>query len=264
MNQSSSDLKDSNITNNEELDNNQNSENSESCDDSDHEPPNIEPNKKNGAALRKQQRKEKNKEAMKKIQERREKDKQKNESTDTSSDEYSDSEKELTKSMKKIIKVENHISFNVGYMGEAYIYEDLCRLNCFEEITWNAKAEDDHHPCVILNNGNKYYIQNDGEHFDIWGTDKAGKKYYFEVKLTNKENKGNHISHAQNKYILQLTHNNTHYVLAKVMDVLDNPVIKYYMFIPKKGFQCVDVEAEHTEKYFVKSLYEKQTKNKLQ
>ena len=163
--------------------------------------------------------------------------------------------KKVTMPKKKIQKTQKNLSFKIGYMGEGYVFEALNRFGCFSEIIWNAKTENKNNPSIILNNNHQYYIHGDGEHYDILATDKGGKQYYIEVKSTSSMDRNNLINRAQAEFCLQLSFNVRHFILAKVMNVLKDPIIEFYNFDPSSGYELIDIQNEITDEYFLKSLF---------
>lgn len=144
-----------------------------------------------------------------------------------------------------IFKREIKISFNVGYMGEAYIYEDLQKLGCFSNISWTAHSDDPLNPSIILNNGHRYYIHDEGGRFDIVTTDFGGKQYYIEVKSTRFDHREPKICPKQQDFAFHLDHIEKKAILANVTNVLsDLPIITYYLYDPEKGFIEIDIKKE--------------------
>lgn len=174
-------------------------------------------------------------------------------------EELTQDEKEIKKDLEnlkqKISERENNLGFKIGFTGEAYVFEDLQRLKCFDKIQWDAQTNDHLNPSVTLNNN---YIQEDLKSYDILATDKGGKKYFFEVKSTDGSSNRKWISDAQTKFCGNLSHNNRLYIKAKVIDTLsDHPTISYHIYDPKTNhFKHID-ESEHTDMHFMKSLFMK-------
>lgn len=131
--------------------------------------------------------------------------------------------------LKKNLYHQNCISFKIGFMGEAYLYEQLKEMKIFEKVIWNAKTNDVNKPCVILNNGHKYNVKGDDEHFDINAEDSSGNMYYFEVKSTNKDDHSAGLSRAQKNFGLKLNENGN-FIIAVVANVLTDPKIEYVLF----------------------------------
>ena len=155
-------------------------------------------------------------------------------------------------------KRESKIGFNTGYMGEAYIYEDLTRLKCFSQISWTAQTDDPENPSIILNNGHRYFIHDKGGRFDINATDFVGIQYYIEIKSTSFDHRDPIICPKQQDFALNLDHQRNYSILANVTNTLsDLPIITYYLFDQNDGFVEIDVEQEHTDQCFIKSLYER-------
>lgn len=132
--------------------------------------------------------------------------------------------------IKKNIYHQNSKAFKVGYMGEAYVYNQLKEMNIFCKIKWNAESNDTNKPYVFLNNCHKYYIGDNGEHFDVYAEDSSNNKYYFEIKSSNKENKSTRISRAQKQLSLKMKENE-YYIIAVVANVLNIPKIDYILFL---------------------------------
>ena len=74
-------------------------------------------------------------------------------------------------------------TFETGYLGEAIVYEFLRNSNKYSKVEWLAKSEDKTDQSVELN-GTVYYINEKGEHYDLYAEDFEHKKHYFEVKST--------------------------------------------------------------------------------
>lgn len=157
-----------------------------------------------------------------------------------------------SRKQRRISNRQNNISFHIGYMGEAYIYKNLIQMGCFSKVEWNANTKDENNPSVTTMDGSKYFIQEDGEHYDIYAEDFENQKYYFEIKSTNKDHKGNGISSAQKNYFLKAVQKDTYLILAKVTNVLEIPSIEYSLYVPHIGFKNIDINKEKPEKYFIK------------
>lgn len=135
---------------------------------------------------------------------------------------------------KYIEKRENKIGFNIGYMGEAYIYEELIKFGCFSKISWTAETNDIENPSIILNNGHRYFIHDKGGRFDICAIDFQGNEYYIEVKATMHDQRDAKICPKQQKFASELNNLNHFSILANITDVLSNhPVITYYLYDSK-------------------------------
>lgn len=151
--------------------------------------------------------------------------------TENNEEEEVDFQKELTESRKRIKKMENCVSFNIGYMGEAYVYENLNTMECFTIVVWNAKTSDTKNPKIIINNKKQFHIKEDGGQYDIYAIDKNEKKYNFEIKSSSNSSSRNDISRAQREYRNNINQETESFIRAKVTHVLDTPKIKYSLFI---------------------------------
>lgn len=74
-------------------------------------------------------------------------------------------------------------TFETGYLGEAIVYEALLKSKNYSLIKWMAKSDVETSKSVELN-GNVYYIDEKGDHYDLYAEDYENKKHYFEVKST--------------------------------------------------------------------------------
>ena len=147
-----------------------------------------------------------------------------------------------TNKSRKIQNREKDPGFLVGYHGEGLTYEDIAKMHCFTKIEWNGLSQNRNLPSVTLNNGNQYFIEEDGEHYDLYAEDSKKDKYYFEVKSTNESTRGKSISPAQKKFMHKLNHKTSHFILAVITKVFSAPVINYFLFIP--GFNFLPIEID--------------------
>lgn len=72
-----------------------------------------------------------------------------------------------------------------GYIGEAFVYEEMKKSKKFKFVKWLALSDVKTSISIELN-GKTYYINEQGGHYDIYAEDQKNKKYYVEVKSTNK------------------------------------------------------------------------------
>ncbi|KAK8857556.1 hypothetical protein M9Y10_015961 [Tritrichomonas musculus] len=161
----------------------------------------------------------------------------------SSSDEEDSKNNNLTtKKSRKVQNRENDPGFLIGYHGEGLTYEDIAKMQCFTKIEWNGLSQNRNLASITLNNGNQYFIEEDGEHYDLYAEDSKKDKYYFEVKSTNESTRGKSISPAQKKFMHKLNHKTSHFILAVITKVFSAPVINYFLFIP--GFNFLPIEID--------------------
>ena len=142
----------------------------------------------------------------------------------------SEEKSESSQLTKKMLRRQNCKEFHWGYMGEGYVYEELNRFGCFSKVVWNAKTTNINNPSITLNNHNKYYIQEDGDHYDMYAEDENGIKYYFEIKSTCKQNRSCSISRKQKEFAQTLESPIENFVIAVVQKVNSDPSIDYYLY----------------------------------
>lgn len=147
-----------------------------------------------------------------------------------------------TNKSRKIQNREKDPGFLVGYHGEGLTYEDIAKMHCFTKIEWNGLSQNRNLPSVTLNNGNQYFIEEDGEHYDLYAEDSKKHKYYFEVKSTNDPTRGNSISPAQRRFMHKLNHKTSHFILVVITKVFSAPVINYFLFIPGFNFLAIKID----------------------
>ena len=82
---------------------------------------------------------------------------------------------------------------------------------------------------------------------DIYAEDSEKHKYYFEVKSTNESTRGHKISSAQKKFMHDINHKTSHFILAVITNVFSAPVINYFLFIPNFNFLPIEIDrnADH-------------------
>lgn len=90
-----------------------------------------------------------------------------------------------------------------------------------------AKSDNEKDFSVTLDNGNTYYINENGEHYDIYAKDLDGIKYFIEVKSTSSGNEENKIwfslSRMQFDFANKTRDSNSHFILALVKNVFESP-----------------------------------------
>ena len=169
-----------------------------------------------------------------------------------------DFQNELTKSRLRINNMENCVSFNIGYMGEAYVFEDLKAMKCFSKVVWNAKTSNPKSPSIFIRNGKQYHIDEDGGHYDIYTFDKNNKKYYFEIKSSSSSKKSSQLSNEQEKLSRKINQNNESFIKCTVTKVLDLPQINYELVIRKRKYKIITSKT----KSFVEAIDEIKIQNK--
>lgn len=134
--------------------------------------------------------------------------------------------------------------FQICYKGEGYVYEHLLSFDCFTKIEWVAHSNDENDLSIKLNNNHQYFIKEFGEHYDILAENSDGKKFYFEVKSTTKSHKIKKITNCQTKFGHFIDLKDQFYIIASVTNVLNEPSIMYYLFIPGIDINETKIELE--------------------
>lgn len=132
---------------------------------------------------------------------------------------------------QRVINRENDPRFIVGYRGEAYIYEMLCKLveeNKFKKVYWNALSSNKDNPCVTTVNNRSYNIKEDGLHYDLKAEDFNGEEYYFEVKSSNKFRHEVTLSNKQINFSQSVCHPHEHHYVVCVLNVSTEPFAIFY------------------------------------
>ena len=126
------------------------------------------------------------------------------------------------------INRQNDPCFLTGYRGEAYVYEMLLKENKFNKVIWNALSNNQENPHVTAASGNTYYIKEDGLHYDLYAEDADEKKYYFEVKSTNSDEKKVQLSNCQIELAKSLCKPDEFHYVAVVLNADKSPSVIYY------------------------------------
>lgn len=144
----------------------------------------------------------------------------------------------LTKKKSYPFNKKDCYPFQIGYKGEAYVYEHLMEIGLFKKVDWKAKTDNTNCPSILLKNDHQYFIEDFGEHFDILAEDRKGKKYYFEIKSTNGFKRQIQIKKCQEEYAQYINGNGNYYIIVIVKNVLGTPLIEYYEYVQgKKPFK---------------------------
>lgn len=123
---------------------------------------------------------------------------------------------------------QNDPCFLTGYRGEAYVYEMLLKENKFSKVVWNALSNNQDNPHVTAASGKTYYIKEDGLHYDLYAEDCDDKKYYFEVKSTNSDEKKVQLSNCQIELAKSLCNPDEFHYVAVVLNADKLPSVIYY------------------------------------
>lgn len=165
------------------------------------------------------------------------------------------------KELKSIHKRDTH-PFQICYQGEGYVYEHLLSFSCFKKVEWNVMSNDSNCPSITLNNNHKYFIDEKGEHFDIYAEDYNGQKYYFEVKTTTHARRSANITQCQTKYGHYIELKNGIYIIVTVSNVFTSPSIEYHLFIPGIDISENKIEIDNgNEENFLQKISEVKSKN---
>ena len=150
----------------------------------------------------------------------------------------------------------NSLPFKIGYLGEAYVYESLLKMKCFSKVSWNANTKDENNLYVTLNNGNRYFIDEDGDHYDIVAEDSNNIKYYFEIKSTQNSSRNYNIKKKQRDFYAKLNPANNICVVAVVKMVLESPSITYCLYDPVNETCKRKISEKEAEENFMKYIAE--------
>lgn len=157
---------------------------------------------------------------------------------------------------KYIEKKTNSLPFKIGYLGEAYVYESLLKMKCFSKVTWNANTKNENNPYVTLNNGTRYFIDEDGDHYDIVAEDFNNIKYYFEIKSTQNSSRNYNIKKRQREFYAALDPAKNVCVVAVVKKVLESPSITYCLYDPVNETCKRKITEKEAEENFMKYIAE--------
>ena len=140
-------------------------------------------------------------------------------------------------------------SAEIGYTGEALIYEALLKNEKFSKVIWKAKSNCITKCQITLKNGNTYFINEVNEPYDIYAEDNDGNIFYFEVKskksFGEKQKSVINLSRNQISFANQRQKEKENFVLAFALNVLDEEPI--LMFLKQSNNEFINETFQHSE-----------------
>jgi hypothetical protein len=70
----------------------------------------------------------------------------------------------------------------IGYRGEAFVYKELLSRRKYAKVVWPSRSAVPTGDWFVDCEGETMYIQETGDHFDLWAIDRKGTTTFFEVK----------------------------------------------------------------------------------
>ena len=129
---------------------------------------------------------------------------------------------------------QKRINFENGWKGEAFVYKELLRKNF--SVDWRNKSEQDNANSVIDFEGEKHFITERFDKYDLVAKNNQGKTFYIQVKSTTTDISDSDqiampISIREWNFVFE-TKDNDAYYLARVFNVNSNP-ISYFIKLEK-------------------------------
>ena len=115
----------------------------------------------------------------------------------------------------------------IGYTGEAVVYQKLLKCGLYQSVEWSQHSEEPTDLSVTVG-GEKYYIHETGNHYDIVATDNDGKKHYFEVKSTVSDLRDFSLSWYQMQFLKTPSLETSKYLVRVHNALSDSPEIIFF------------------------------------
>jgi hypothetical protein len=125
-------------------------------------------------------------------------------------------------------------NFENGWKGEAFVYKDLLRKSF--DVEWRNKSQTDNGNYILDFEGEKHFISDRFDKYDLIAKNANGKTFYIQVKATvtgisDADQIAIPISIREWNFVFE-TKDNDAYYLARVFNVNSNPVV-YFMRLEK-------------------------------
>lgn len=125
-------------------------------------------------------------------------------------------------------------NFENGWKGEAFVYKGLLRKNF--TVEWRNKSEADNGNLIIDFEGEKHFITERFDKYDLLARNTSGKTFYIQVKATTTDISDTDqiampISIREWNFVFETKENDAYY-LARVFNVNANPTV-YFMKLEK-------------------------------
>lgn len=131
-------------------------------------------------------------------------------------------------------EVQKRVNFENGWKGEAFVYKELLRKNF--EVDWRNKSEIDNGNSIIDINGDKHFIEERFDKYDLVAKHTNGKMFYIQVKstttdLSDADQIAMPISVREWNFVFEIKGNDAYY-LARVFNLNATPSV-YFMKLEK-------------------------------
>ncbi len=137
---------------------------------------------------------------------------------------------------KKVVYKLSYIQ-KIGYKGEAFVYETLIETGKFKEVIWEAMSKKKSKLSIVSYSGKKYYIEEDGKHYDLRAIDHNGVEFYFEVKSSCTDGKIINLSPKQSIVAETVNPKKFKFFIATVFNSdTPNPSVSFYSKVPNDIF----------------------------
>jgi len=135
---------------------------------------------------------------------------------------------------------QKRINFENGWKGEAFVYKELLKKT-FVLVDWRNKSETDNGNSIEDFEGEKHFIAEKYDKYDLIVKHQNGKTFYIQVKATttdisDADQIAMPISIREWNFVFETKDNDTYY-LARVFNVNANPIV-YYMKLEKPQELC--------------------------
>jgi len=127
-------------------------------------------------------------------------------------------------------ELQKRINFENGWKGEAYVYKMLLEKGL--DVQWPNKSTTETQNVIIDFSGEKHYIDDKGQKFDLFFLSNTGRKSYVQVKTTNTDISradeiAMQISLREWNFVNETGHGSAYYV-ARVFNINKQPEV-YFM-----------------------------------
>lgn len=125
-------------------------------------------------------------------------------------------------------------NFENGWKGEAFVYKQM--LSKGFNVDWRNKSENENSNFIFDSAGEKHFILDKGEKYDLIAKNSKGKTFYIQVKTTTTliseaDTIALPISRREWDFVFETKENELYY-LARVFNINEKPIV-YYMRLEK-------------------------------